>query len=83
MRKQSLELLEENFDYSFRRPQIVLARMLRTEIDESILNEKIRLLSKWLFMDENEIQQTLSDKGVEEVSEIFKRRIQELSEQEK
>jgi len=76
-----LALLEENFKYSFQLPQMVLARMLRAEKDKSILNEKIKLLSKWLFMDENEIQQILSDKVAEEVSEIFQRRIQELGEE--
>ena len=74
-------MLEENFKYSFQLPQMVLARMLRAEKDKSILNEKIKLLSKWLFMDENEIQQILSDKVAEEVSEIFQRRIQELGEE--
>ena len=81
VRKQSMELLKENFKYSFMLPQMLLATGLQGEKDESILNEKIKLLSKWLFMDENEIQQILSDKGVEDVSEIFKRRIQELSEE--
>jgi hypothetical protein len=83
VRKQSLELLKENIDNSFLISLKALVSGLWAEKDESILTEKIKLLSKWLFMDENEIQQTLSDKGIEEVSDIFKRRIQELSDQEK